>query len=314
MLLSDVQIRDEIAAGNIEITPFDESMLQPASYDLKVGKDAATIPRNGEARMDLEKEGVMVIPAYAPAIIYSKEHLKLSTYLAGRFGLKSSLSRRGIYASVGPQVDPGFIGRLSVTLFNLTPLPVPLSYGDSFLSLELHRLDIPASRPYSGEFQGKDTFTSKDIEPVLGYKSGLSEVVKGFSEVHEAIEKLAIFPKKFDDFLHSYEKFLETSAKQNERVIEFNQKLIAEMKALVEYIAGERTETVVLRTIPREQAKKEILDLFKTAKGSLFYSDVARRLGLDLKLVVELCNELEDEGRIGALTDHEAEGTEKKSE
>ena len=45
-------------------------------------------------------------------------------------------------------------------------------------------------------------------------------------------------------------------------------------------------QVVMLRTLTREEAKKEIRELFQTGE-TLFYSDIATRLGLDLKLVVE---------------------------
>jgi deoxycytidine triphosphate deaminase len=115
----------------------------------------------------LKKVGVLVLEPYSPAVVSAREHLVLPLHLAGRFGLKSGLSRRGVYASVGPQVDPGFDGWLSVTLFNFTPTSIALDYTDSFLSLEFNRLGQPASRPYSGEYQGRqEGFTSKEIEPV----------------------------------------------------------------------------------------------------------------------------------------------------
>ena len=78
------------------------------------------------------------------------------------------------------------------------------------------------------------------------------------------------------------------------------------MQKLVEHIVAERPRTVVLRAIPRAQAKNEILKLFKSAKETLFYSDVAEQLSLDLELVVELCHELETEGQIGVLNQVEA--------
>ncbi len=305
MLLSDVEIKREVKAKHIIISPFDDKYVEPASYDLRVGKDAATIRHNGaDGRIDLEKEHLLLIEPFAPAIVWALEHIELPRNIAGRFGLKSGLSRRGIYASVGPQVDPGFSGKLSVTLFNLTTNPVALDYGDTFLSLEFHQLGRAASRGYAGEYQGRETFTSKDIAPVLGYKGGLTEVVKQFGEIREILESIAELPQKFDGFL---EKFLGEYQIQNRRFIEHNQKLLAEMKALVEHIAGEKSQTVVLRTIPREQAKQEILDLFKNSKETLFYSDVAQKLGLDLQLVVELCNELERDGHIGVLKPYEPE-------
>jgi hypothetical protein len=83
------------------------------------------------------------------------------------------------------------------------------------------------------------------------------------------------------------------------------------MKTLVNHILGERVQTVVLRSIPREEAKKEILDLYKQSKASLFYSDMAERLALDLEVVLELCTELENEGEIGVLNRYDPKGPEK---
>lgn len=56
-------------------------------------------------------------------------------------------------------------------------------------------------------------------------------------------------------------------------------------------------ELIVLPTITKEQAKQEILELFQSA-GTLFYSDIAERLRIDLPVVVEICQELEEEGEI----------------
>jgi len=123
--------------------------------------------------------------------------------------------------------------------------------------------------------------------------------------VQEAIAKVAALSEKFDSFLESY-------CKQNRELAEFNRELLTEMKKLVEHIAGERPRTVILRAIPRAQAKEEILRLFRGSKRTLFYSDVAEELNLDLELVVELCNELEKEGRIGVLTAYEAKGPKAK--
>jgi hypothetical protein len=58
-----------------------------------------------------------------------------------------------------------------------------------------------------------------------------------------------------------------------------------------------KEDIIVLREISREDAKAEIASLFSQGKV-MYYSDVARELKLDLELVVDLCNELMDEGKI----------------
>jgi len=304
--MSDVQIQEALSQGTIAITPYDPKMLQPASYDLTVGKNAATVPTNGDPRIDLEKTGVLFIPAYAPAVVWTREELRLSRSHVGRFGLKSRLARRGLTASVGVQIDPGFDGPLSVTLINMTPSPLSLSYEDDFLTLELEQLSVPASRGYEGEYQGRKTFTSQELDPVMGFRGhALTDVVKGFEDVRDAVRGVAEMSQKLDTFMQQHRDEVRS-------VQQFNQALMTEMKKLVEHIAGDRPRTVVLRAIARDQAKKEILTLFKRSRTTLFYSDVAEQLSLDLELVVELCNELEGEGRIGVLKPYEAKRSKTK--
>lgn len=55
---------------------------------------------------------------------------------------------------------------------------------------------------------------------------------------------------------------------------------------------------IVLRQISREEAKQEIRQLFSSGR-TLYYSDIAEELRLDLKLVVEICLELQASGEIG---------------
>jgi hypothetical protein len=61
-------------------------------------------------------------------------------------------------------------------------------------------------------------------------------------------------------------------------------------------ISGE--EVIVLREITREEAKKEIRQLFLTGR-TLYYSDIAEELKLDLKLVVDICREFQEKKEIG---------------
>jgi dCTP deaminase len=299
MPLSDTEIRAAVEAGDVSIAPFDEDLLQPASYDLRIGRNAATVPKNGDPRVNLEEERVLFVPGYAPAVIWTMEEISIPLNMVGHFGVKSGLARRGLHASIGMQIDPGFVGPLSVTLMNLTPNAVALNYGDTFLTLELERLNVKASRGYAGEYQNRKTFTAQDLEAVMGFKGhALSDVVHGFEDIKSAIESVAGLSRKFDAFLDDY-------SKQNRENSEFNRALVKEMRQLVEHILGQRVQTVVLRSISREQAKREILDLYRTASGPLFYSDVSERLQLDLELVIDLCTELENEGHIGVLNRHE---------
>jgi DNA invertase Pin-like site-specific DNA recombinase len=62
-------------------------------------------------------------------------------------------------------------------------------------------------------------------------------------------------------------------------------------------------KVVVLRPIPMEQAKEEIRKLFSQGR-TLYYSDIAEELGLDLETVVQICQELKEKQEVEVVADH----------
>lgn len=58
-------------------------------------------------------------------------------------------------------------------------------------------------------------------------------------------------------------------------------------------------EIIEIREVSREQAKAEIVELFDQTETPLYYSDIMQRVGVELETVVEICQELLDEGVIG---------------
>jgi len=58
-----------------------------------------------------------------------------------------------------------------------------------------------------------------------------------------------------------------------------------------------REKVIVLREITREEAKREIKQLFESGR-TLYYSDIVKELKLDLETVVDICNELMESGAV----------------
>ena len=58
-----------------------------------------------------------------------------------------------------------------------------------------------------------------------------------------------------------------------------------------------RERIITLQEISKEEAKEEIRNLFSTGR-TIYYSDIAEELRLDLEMVVEICNELQESGEI----------------
>ena len=106
------------------------------------------------------------------------EIIRLGPQYVGRFGLRSKFARKGLIATTGPQIDPGYRGRLIIGITNLSPRPVTLSYGDDFLSVEFHRLQEPSTKPYNGPYQGRETLGAEEIEAIAESEGmALSEVL-----------------------------------------------------------------------------------------------------------------------------------------
>ena len=56
MILSDADIRREIAAGRIEIDPYDETCVQPSSVDLHVDAQFRVFANSRYAYIDVRRE------------------------------------------------------------------------------------------------------------------------------------------------------------------------------------------------------------------------------------------------------------------
>jgi len=110
-------------------------------------------------------------------------------------------------------------------------------------------------------------------------KDAASQATKASTEV----EKLA------EEVRQAGTKGTETALLER---VEFLEQRLAAMEALLP-----NEKVIILREITKEDAEKEIRELF--SKGdTLYYSDIAERLRLDLDLVVDICNELQRRGEV----------------
>ncbi len=294
MVLVDHQIKDYVDRRVLVIENFSPKCVQPATYDLRIGNEVFLSTEKGI--LDISKNGGHFrIDPGATAMLHTHEYLELPPNILGRPGIKSSIARKGLFPSIGIQADPGFKGCLFINLINLTPLTVSMDYLDTILSIEFHELENTPTEGYKGEYQGKRKLSSNDIQPLLAYEGlNLAQIHKGFAKLSKNIETVASFGDKI-------ERLVERQNRQMEKMMAHNSRLVNEIKTLVQFISSQSKEhIVVLRDVDREQAKREIEALFKEG-GTIYYGDIVERLGLDLELVVDICNELEGKGIIGML-------------
>ena len=168
MLLSDRDIRAEIAAGRVGCEPFTESMIQPSSVDVRLDKFFRVFENHKYSvidpsieQPDLTRE--VIAEGDEPFILHPGEFVLASTYevitlpddIAGRLEGKSSLGRLGLLThSTAGFIDPGFSGHITLELSNVANLPVKLFPGMKIGQLCLIKLSSPAEHPYGREKYG----------------------------------------------------------------------------------------------------------------------------------------------------------------
>ncbi|CAB4657474.1 unannotated protein [freshwater metagenome] len=168
MLLSDRDIRAEIAAGRVGCEPFTESMIQPSSVDVRLDKFFRVFENHRYSvidpsieQPDLTRE--VIAEGDEPFILHPGEFVLASTYevitlpddIAGRLEGKSSLGRLGLLThSTAGFIDPGFSGHITLELSNVANLPVKLFPGMKIGQLCLIKLSSPAEHPYGSEKYG----------------------------------------------------------------------------------------------------------------------------------------------------------------
>jgi deoxycytidine triphosphate deaminase len=140
VLLSD---RIQFYAEQVDlITPFEALRLGPASYDLSVGNEcwyAEHLRETGEAKRTLATGERIVLPPNSITFVSTRESLNMPFYLAARFNLKLRLLHEGLLLGAGPQIDPGFSGRLSCPLHNISSEKISLTAGEPFAVIEFHK-------------------------------------------------------------------------------------------------------------------------------------------------------------------------------
>ena len=183
MILSDRTIRAEIAAGRIKIDPFDPTMVQPSSIDVRLDDQFLVFRSHTRAVIDVKEDlsdltELVTVDEDEAFILHPGEFVLGSTAecigvpddLVARIEGKSSLGRLGllIHTTAG-FVDAGFEGYLTLELSNVATLPITLYPGMKVGQISFIRMDGPAEHPYgSGSLGSKYAGqVGPDGEPVL---------------------------------------------------------------------------------------------------------------------------------------------------
>lgn len=162
MVLSDRDIRSEIAAGRIVIDPFIPEAVQPSSVDLHLDRRFRVFRNSRYPFIDVradqpELTELVEIAGDDPFILHpgefvlgsTLERVQLPNDLVARLEGKSSLGRLGLLIhSTAGYVDPGWEGNLTLELSNVANLPITLYDGMKIGQISFQRLSSPAEVGY----------------------------------------------------------------------------------------------------------------------------------------------------------------------
>lgn len=160
-LLNSADISDYVAATGM-ICPFHEDKQKPASYEVRLLGKYVYWDDKGKKQVGEIKQGEeFILRENSIAFVTLEPEFRLPEYMALRFNLKITHIYRGILLGTGPLVDPGFVGKLSVPLHNLTTNDYTFMGGDPLIWMEFTKLsrrrewrERPSSLPVV-EKQGK---------------------------------------------------------------------------------------------------------------------------------------------------------------
>ena len=161
VVLSDRTIRRLIDEGRIGIEPFDPSLMQPSSVDVRVDRYFRVFRNSRYPYIDVKSEQeelTELVEVGDEAFILhpgefvlgsTLERVTLPDDLVARLEGKSSLGRLGLLIhSTAGFIDPGWDGHVTLELSNVANLPITIYSGMKIGQLSFVQLSEAAERPY----------------------------------------------------------------------------------------------------------------------------------------------------------------------
>lgn len=168
MILSDRTLREQLSAGRIVIEPFDDSLVQPSSIDVRIGNlfrvfrnhTAGVIDVKQDLRdltelVEIPEDGVFMLHPGEFVLGSTLERVAVPDDLVCRIEGKSSLGRLGLLIhSTAGFIDAGFDGHVTLELANVASLPITLYPGMKIGQISFMQMTTPADAPYGAGASG----------------------------------------------------------------------------------------------------------------------------------------------------------------
>jgi dCTP deaminase len=171
-VLSDKTIRKLIAKGKLVVTGIQDEDIQPASIDIRISNDFLRMtelktniegedvdirqniyigkgkPVHYESHTVSDNEYFMIRPGEF-ILASAKSYLKIPDNIVGLIEGKYSVGRQGLLIQNTGIIDPGYEGKVTLELFNITQSNIYIKPGEKIAQIMLLRIDKHASNPYN---------------------------------------------------------------------------------------------------------------------------------------------------------------------
>jgi dCTP deaminase len=160
MILGNDAIHKELGMMGL-VLPYDERLLQPASYDLGLS-GPFLFPCPGKVVSVAQQpeyvertEDVLVLNPGDFCLASTVESVRVPLGMAAQVAGKSTLGRWGLAVHVTAGfIDPGFNGQITLELANIGPSMIRLEYGQRIAQIQFYRC-FDNTVGYSGKYQGQ---------------------------------------------------------------------------------------------------------------------------------------------------------------
>lgn len=181
-LLTDT-LEDQVEDSNmIYLSPYNPSLVQPCSIDVRLGREVLFPPSENVCFIDDNGPENLMLDPLEFCLAHTLETVSIPNNILCTISGKSSLGRLGlsIHTTAG-FIDPGFKGQITLELFNMSSRPIRLVSGMLIAQLSFQCLDRAAEFPYgsaklNSHYQGQTGATpssSLDTFSILGYNRGM---------------------------------------------------------------------------------------------------------------------------------------------
>ncbi|MCA9370075.1 MAG: dCTP deaminase [Pseudomonadales bacterium] len=185
MYLSDSDILKALEKEQIIIENFDQTRLQPASYDVLLGNNFMIFEGHGFEVIDPKKDmsphmrkitventGYFVLHPQQFALGVVADFIGVDNAHACHLMGKSSIARLGliIHTTAG-FLDPGNALNLTLEFVNASNYPIRLYPGMKIAQIAFHTLSSPASKGYGDKELGSKYHQARDVQASSMYKN-----------------------------------------------------------------------------------------------------------------------------------------------